>query len=1438
MNLRILLVAAVFCFAIPSGLGQTAQLPMQAKSLARGGNAATSEPLFTLLQAEQTGVDLTIELDWKRELGYLFYTGSACGGMAAGDVDGNGLPDLFMVGGPEANQLYLQSEPFKFTAAELPELKLSDRDQRQGGDGWGTGVAMFDVDNDGDLDVYVCNYDAPNLLYVNQGQGNFLEQAKAWGLDIVDASHMPSVCDYDRDGDLDIYLQVNRYMDEREYTAKDLFYMKDGVEVLRPEAKKLFHIVRHPNKPQQVNMWIGREDRLLRNEGPGKEFTDQSDQMGIERGDTLSATWWDFDHDGWPDLYVCNDLAAPDRLFHNNGDGTFTNVALEALPHTPWAAMGSSAGDVNNDGLVDFLAADMAFRTHYKDKVFMGNMSTKFDNISYFPGDQLMRNALYINTGTPHFQESAFMSGVGSTDWTWTAKLDDLDGDGMLDAFFTNGTPVSLTVSEQALAMLSNSSIMDTGSLRELHQDMPPVLERNLVYQNQGGLNFSDRSSDWGLDYEGMSFAAVPVDLDRDGDLDLVVANLGAPPHLYRNNSEQNHVQIRLQGKQSNRYGIGCELVLETSEGLQTRQVFPVSGFQSCQEAVVHFGVGQAEQIEKLTIHWPSGVSQTYTDLQVNQQYTIDEADTVRNSNPRREPPEALFQPLSGRITAQHHEEPYDDFARQPLLPNKLSQLGPGVAWGDVDGDGDLDLFMGEGTDWMGMIYLNDGRGAFNPSPQVAFANDAATEDMAAAFFDADGDDDLDLYVGSGSVECEKDDAVLQDRLYLNDGTGQFERANSDWLPDLRISTGSVTTADFDQDGDIDVFVGGRTVPGEYPLAPSHALLRNEGDHFVECLAEVAPDVTDAGMITEAKLEDLNGDGNVDLIVAIDWGPIRVYLNEQGKFFDRTNMSGLDQWTGWWQCVSTVDVDLDGDLDLVAGNFGLNTKYKATVEKPVIVYYGQYGEAESCNLIEASYEGDVLFPMRGKSCSSAAMPHLKKTFTTYDQFAKATLAEIYSPVELEASTKLEVNTLSSACFLNDGEGHFSMIPLPPEAQLSPIFALTTTEINGDGVPDLVLAQNFFTPQYETGPMDGGVGVLAMGKRDGTFEAVRPDQAGIAFPHDAKAVSSVDLDGDGQEEIALAASNGPLALYKRQSGLAKPQVEQSSQPQRIPAAEKWRDLNLELARQFGMAAQWDKALPFIRRALKVAPNDTESQLLLAASLRSQSRYQESLALLQQLEAQAEANPAEVLLLRGRIQLEQKQIDRAAETLSRAAASSTASPLASFFYGDALAAQGKLNEAQSQYKLALGQGIQEASGRLKELEARHQAAKKLYTNALRLQVGGDDAEAAKFYRESLRANSQRVATLNNLSWVLGTSKNEEVSDPWLAIEYAKRAVRLSEGNPNVLDTLARVYAGAKNYRSAVSVMQQILKHPEVQKDSKKLAAAQEKLKWYQEEKLPPS
>ena len=1088
---------------------------------------------FIDLTSEQTGVEFSNQWPEKPEASFL-QNSFISAGVAAGDFNNDGLVDFFACRRSDGGRLYQNLGDFKFkdVTAELG-ISISGT--------WGSGATWVDINNDGRLDLYVCGYDSPNRLLINFGD-RFVDQTKQSGLEFKGASVVMTFSDYDRDGDLDAFLLTYRL--EKPMPKYGVISTEDGPQI-REDLREEVYLIERDGRFQELP--AGQFDHLYENRD-GK-FVDVSDEVGIGKHPYmgLSATWWDYDNDGWPDLYVANDFFGPEHLYHNegpneNGHVTFTDVVQEAMPHTPWFSMGADVADVNNDGWLDLLASDMAGTNHYRDKLSMGAMSGPLSQawfLNWPDPPQYMRNCLYLNTGTDRFMEAAFMCGVAKSDWTWTVRFSDFDQDGWQDVYFTNGMSRDWFNGDLMAKANELDKTVGKGAGMAFRLRQPKFMLENLAFRNTGNLGFKNVSKLWGLDHFGVSGGGATADFDGDGDLDLVINGFNEPLKIYRNEvSSGSCVKIKLVGRSSNRQAIGARVELlrsaDDDKNIQTRFVSSNQGFMSSSEPIVHFGTGEAQRVAQLRVHWPSGLVQEFEDLETGLCYTITEPVTTEVSLPPATS-EAQLQRVFTRSNSilpadlKHTEVEFDDFQRQPLIPNKYSQLGPGQAWGDIDGDGDADCFLGGGRGFAGQLLINEnGQLAVKSSPAIEAHQDA--EDMGALFFDADGDGDEDLYVVSGGVEEDKGSANYQDRLFLNDGAGQFADVTAEWLPEIRASGSCATAADFDRDGDLDLFVGGRIVPGEYPSAPKSFLLVNQGDRFENQIDEVTSDLESLGMVTAGLWTDVNNDGWTDLMVCYEWGPVRLFLNERGQLQDESAASGLQSYLGWFNSICGGDIDGDGDTDYVVGNFGLNTKYYATPDKPELLYYGGFGDGGQKRIVEAKFEAGVCLPRRGLGCTSNAIPMIKTALPTYHEFAMSPLQDIY---RLEGAEKFEANELKSLVLINQSSPEsvsFTIEPLPRIAQISPIFGCAMSDMNGDGNLDLFVAQNFSGPQRETGNMDGGVSMFLVGLGDGKFKPLWPRDSGVVVTEDARSLAIVDLNQDLRPDLMIGMNdNAPIYL---------------------------------------------------------------------------------------------------------------------------------------------------------------------------------------------------------------------------------------------------------------------------------------------------------------------
>lgn len=1082
-----LLAASALRAAEPaSGIAES---PLAPRSGPRGTTLFSAlAPAATGIQTENRYADP--KMWWER---YQEFTVGAIGtGVAVGDYDGDGRPDLFVVSKTEGCRLF----------RNLGGWKFEDATSKAGVGGstgvWTQGATFADVNNDGRLDLYVCRFGAPNFLFINQGNGTFKEEARARGLAVSDASGMAAFCDYDRDGWLDVYLQTN-----------------------------LLDSVAYPH---------GRRDFLFRNDRDGT-FTDVTDRAGMS-GETQghSATWWDYDNDGWPDLYVANDFSAPDVLYRNNRDGTFTNTLDQAVPHTPFSSMGADLGDVNNDGLIDFLVADMAATSHEKDQRGMADSraNTKDPHEAPAVAPQYLRNALFLNTGTGVVQEAAFLAGLAATDWAWSMRFEDLDNDGRLDLHATNGMVRELHNAD----LISRMMVAENPAERvRIMRTSPVFAEPNLAFRNQGDLRFENVSRAWGLDQKGVSFGAAFGDFDGDGDLDLAFSNFQAGVTLLRNDSDSGQrVTFALRGTISNRFGVGAILRLESESGVQVRQLVLARGYLSSSEPILHFGLGADERIKRLTVSWPSGCTQTFTDLSADRHFTITEPPEPRPtlSEPPRMPAQFVEVSRATNLSLLSREEVVEETAQQPQLPMRHNRGGPAVAIGDLNGDGKDDVVIGGTPQDPSRPLLNGGSGTFGPSSKLPVASATTLNDGPILILDANGDGTNDVLITKGGVGAPPGAREYQPQLLLGDARGSMTLATGvDVLPELSLCVGAAVAADFDRDGRLDVFLGARVAPGQYPLAPRSALLAHRGGRFADVTGEVIPALATVGMVTAALWTDVDGDGWLDLLLTLEWGEVKYFHNQQGKTFEDLSVSAgfAAAGTGWWSSLVAADFNGDDRLDYVVGNVGLNTQYQASPKQPALLFYGDFRDGGAPQILEAHYEGERLVPWRARKQLSAAVPSIRKQFAKTNDYARATLGELVGEQRLTAARRFAATEFRSGVFLSQADGKFGFAPLPRIAQIAPLQGMVTGDFDGDGNADIYAVQNSYAPIPTVGRFDGGVSQLLRGDGRGHFAAVPPAESGLLVPGDAKALAVLDFNEDGWPDFLITRNNQTTLAFQ-------------------------------------------------------------------------------------------------------------------------------------------------------------------------------------------------------------------------------------------------------------------------------------------------------------------
>lgn len=1083
-----------------------------------GDKKEEKETLFTLLPAAATGIDFINTVENQKDFNIFkyrnFYNG---GGVAIGDINNDGLADIYLSANMEPNKLYLNKGNFIFE-------DISEKAGVTGNKPWSTGVAMADINGDGLLDIYVSNAgnmegnNHDNDLYINNGDLTFTEKAAEYNLAKTGFSTHASFFDYDKDGDLDAYILNNSnipvsslgYAEQRDVRAQDW----EGV----PDIFK------------------GVGDMLLRNDN-GK-FVDVSEKAGIYGsliGFGLGVMVSDINADLWPDIYISNDFYERDYLYINQKDGTFKEEIEDWTSHLSLSAMGIDMADINNDGHADIFITEMLPEKNQRTKSVM-----EFENYNVFKlkqgkgfFQQYIQNTLQLNNGNGSFSEIAYHSGVAKTDWSWSGLLFDMDNDGLRDIFVTNGINHDLTDLDfndffaneiiQKMALTGKKQSVDS-----IINKMPVTLQPNHAYKNKGDITFYNAAKDWGLDIPSLSNGAAYGDLDNDGDLDLVVNNVNMQAFVYKNRSNEltnNHyIKLKFEGEGKNQFAVGASIKMYYANNVVFQELIPSRGFQSSMDYVMDIGLGKVQKIDSIRVIWPDGFTQKLTDVNADQLLTLQRSQaTEKYILPKKETPKTLLHEIDDKGLIAHSENNYRDFDHEGLISKMISQEGPALAIGDVNADGFEDIFIGGAAGETGTVYLNRGNGKLETHP---LKRDAEFEDTAAAFFDADGDGDNDLMVGSGGNQT-SNGKTYRSRLYRNDGKGNFSKASQN-LPSTFANISVIAPFDFDQDGDIDVLVGSRSVVGTYGVDPEHLFLENKGDAtFTDATERFAYDLKDAGMMTDAIWADVDGDGKKDLITVSEWGRPNIYKNS-GRRLGRLSTS-LDSLYGWWNTLEAADLDNDGDTDFILGNQGSNVPYKASVEHPMKLWINDYDNNGTLEqIVTENYDGKD-FPLHQKKELTAQIVSLKKQSLKASEYAKKTISELFPKSVFENTIVKQANTMESVIAINEGAGQFTIKKLPARVQFSCVCGISCADVDNDGNLDLIMGGNNFEfkPQYSR--LDAGYGHVLLGDGNLNFEWQDYKDSGFFIRDEIKHLKQFK-DKDGKTFLIAAINDGKPRVY--------------------------------------------------------------------------------------------------------------------------------------------------------------------------------------------------------------------------------------------------------------------------------------------------------------------
>ncbi len=1067
----------------------------------------TQYQLYKRIPATESGVDFTNSIAESIHFNtVLFDNVMTGGGVGLLDVNNDGLLDMYLAGNLVQDRLYINKGGMRFE--DITRIAgIAEKDS------WTSGVSIADVNGDGWDDIYLCKHiydDAAkrvNLYYENQKDGTFKERGKELGIADSGYSVMANFFDFDIDGDLDLYVgnQPPSSLYER--------------PKLRGIADFKF------------------TDRLYRNDG--EVFVDVTQQAGIRNYSyTLSVSTSDLNGDMLPDIYVACDYEEPDFMYINQGDGTFKNVIHDAMRHLCNFSMGTDIADMNNDGFMDIFTADMVAEDHYRNKTNMSGMNPayfwKLVNHGYH--HQYMFNTLQLNNGNGTFSEIAQLAGVSHSDWSWAAFFIDADHDGLRDLFVGNGQMKDVRNKDYNIKRTRMLQSQDTSAdmhaiLFEIAKLAPAKKLKNYLYRNNGDLTFTNVADAWGLTDETWTQGAAYGDLDNDGDLDVIIHNTNDPVMIYASQVNDlkinNYLTVRVDGPGKNSKGINAKVTISCGDKKYVGDISPIRGYMSSVQPIAHFGLAGCTMAEEVTIEWPDGHVLAMQNVRANQTIVAHYSD-ARKKEKSAEPVVTVFIEVKNLDSISYHESIFDDYAREILLPYKLSTLGPVIAKADVNGDKLDDLYVGGSAGNSGTLYIQNFEGTLLKFKNNSFLDDAAYEDGCATFFDVDGDRDMDLYVCSGSNEFDLNSNLYQDRLYLNDGKGNYSKSAS--LPQISESTSVAVPMDFDGDNDMDLFVGARQVPGQYGRTPRSLLLRNINGKYEDIGREALPDSGFLGMVTDASWVPLTG-AQFQLVIAGEWMPIRLFQWNEDKFVE-SNASGLEKSEGLWNRIAPVDFDGDGDMDLIAGNCGMNLKYSAETDKPFKMLVNDFDGNGSNDVYLGYYDkhDGLCYPVRGRECSSQQMPFVKAKFASYSDFAQATIDKVLEG-RMEGSLELHARTFASGIFENIN-GEFRFHPFRNEAQIAPVYGIVISDFNGDSKPDLFLAGNYYNREVETTRSDAGIGNLLLSSEGLNFDYVHPSQTGILAYHDVR--NALLLNGKSDPILVIANNNGKMQFYQQRT----------------------------------------------------------------------------------------------------------------------------------------------------------------------------------------------------------------------------------------------------------------------------------------------------------------